>query len=187
MFLKTITFLSMTFLTLFIIWAGGLLWFATNITYSGSPDMEAPANAIIVLTGGTKRVQTGVALLKETSTTDLFISGVNPDVTEKDILPKEDGSLCCITLGYKASNTRENAEEVAKWIDTKDIKTIRLVTSNYHMIRAMLEFQKLMPDLKVIAHPVTPENFNMWDSKFWPITFSEYNKTLLIWLQFKQA
>lgn len=185
MFLKTISFFAMTLLTLFILWAGGFFWFATNVNFAKPKNANIETDAIVVLTGGTKRIDEGIKLLKNTKTTDLFISGVNPDVEQKDLI--NDETLCCITLGYKATNTEGNAAEVEKWVTANNIKTIRLVTSNYHMIRAMLEFQKLMPDLEIISHPVTPTGYNIWDKKFWPITFSEYNKTLLIWLQFKQA
>ncbi|MAZ76480.1 MAG: hypothetical protein CMH31_04170 [Micavibrio sp.] len=185
MLLKIFTFFAMTLLTLFILWAGGLFWFATNINFAKPEKPNMTTDAIIVLTGGTKRIAEGVDLLKKTKTADLFISGVNPDVQQKDLI--SDDSICCITLGYKATNTEENATEVKKWLSTKNVKNIRLVTSNYHMIRAMLEFQKIMPDLDIIPHPVTPAGYNIWDKKFWPITFSEYNKTLLIWLQLKQA
>lgn len=177
----------MTFVTLLILWIGGLLWFATNINFSKPQDTIDKTEAIVVLTGGTKRIEIAVDLLKQGKASHLFISGVNPNVEAKDILPSKNKNLCCVTLGYKASNTKENAHETAEWISEQNIETIRLVTSNYHMMRAMLEFKKAMPTIEIIAHPVTPNGFNVWDRKFWPITFSEYNKTLLIWLQLKQA
>ena len=177
----------MTFITLLILWIGGLLWFATNISFAKPNDTKTQTNAIVVLTGGTNRINAAVELLDQDLSEKLFISGVNPNVEAKDILSEENKDLCCVTLGYKATNTKENAHETAEWIGAQNIETIRLVTSNYHMMRAMLEFKKIMPDIEIIAHPITPDGFNVWDKKFWPITFSEYNKTLLIWLQLKQA
>lgn len=188
MLLKTLTFFSATFLTLFILWVIGLLWFAANISLSKPKSIEMTTDAIIVLTGATNRIDEGISLLRDKKADKLFISGVNKDIedvsritTDKDILP------CCIELGYKAENTMGNAAETKEWILDKNIENIRLVTSNYHMMRSMLEFKKTLPDIEIIPHPVTPKNFAAWKKEFWPITFSEYNKTLLIALQFNQA
>lgn len=177
----------MTFVTLLILWGGGLLWFATHINFAKPSSIDNKADAIIVLTGGTKRIEVAVKLLEQKKAGFLFISGVNPDVKAKEFLPQSNDELCCIFLGYKASDTKENAHETREWISEQNIETIRLVTSNYHMMRAMLEFRKIMPNLEIIPHPVRPDGFNVWDQKFWPIIFSEYNKTLLIWLQPEQA
>lgn len=182
MILKTFTFLSMTILTLFIIWASGLLWFAANVSLAKPNNVKMSTDAIIVLTGGTGRIDEGIKLLKDTKTKKLFISGVNPNVTQNDFIKDENKGICCIFLGYTATNTKENALEVKEWIDKNNVKKIRLVTSNYHMMRAMIEIKKSLPDIEIISHPVIPKNFNIWDSKFWSIIFSEYNKTLLIWL-----
>jgi len=36
-------------------------------------------------------------------------------------------------------------------------RSLRLVTSNYHMRRALLEFSRAMPEMRVVPHPVLPE------------------------------
>jgi len=180
----------MTFITLLVIWAAGLLWFATNISFA-KPDMARGneiTDAIVVLTGGSRRIEEGVYLLKKNHSDDLFISGVNPAVTEGDILEQsKTQGICCITLGFEATNTRENAYEFKKWATGKNVQKTRVVTSNYHMPRALIELKHAMPKTEFYAHPVMPHEFNVWDKKFWPITFSEYNKTILVWLSNKIA
>ncbi|MEM9468682.1 MAG: YdcF family protein [Pseudomonadota bacterium] len=187
MIFKIFTFLSMTFVTLLLLWVCGLIWFSASISMSKPEQPSVKADAIIALTGGTKRIEEALNILKQHEPSELFISGVNPDVKESDIIGSKNEKLCCITLGYMANNTQENAEEVKQWIETQDIQSIRLVTSNYHMPRSVLEFKKLMPNLTIFKHAVKPNNYSLINRKFWPITFSEYNKMLLTWLHFNQA
>ena len=82
MLIKTLTFLSMTFITLFVIWLLGLLWFATNVTLAQPKDVDIETDAIIVLTGATNRIDEGVALLQHKKSDLLFISGVNKDIKD---------------------------------------------------------------------------------------------------------
>ena len=43
-------------------------------------------------------------------------------------------------------NTNGNAIEAKQWIEQNGIKTITLVTANYHMPRSLLEFKKALPN-----------------------------------------
>lgn len=135
-------------------------------------------DALVVLTGGRGRVITGFSLLNQDASSNLFISGVKKNVREADILSevlkKEaffipfSSDFSKVQLGHRASNTHENAEEVALWIHQKNIrnkealtiKSIRLVTSVYHMPRSLLEFKKALPTIKVIPHPVFSSSFS---------------------------
>ncbi len=182
----------MTFITLFVIWLLGLLWFATNVTLAQPKDVDIETDAIIVLTGATNRIDEGVALLQHKKSDLLFISGVNKDIKDVTEITTLKGPIpCCVELGYKAEDTKGNALEAKEWLDNlkedKNIETIRLVTSNYHMMRSMLEFKKTFKNLKIIPHAVAPKGYAPWKKEFWAITFSEYNKTLLIGLQFNQS
>ena len=87
-------------------------------------------------------------------------------------------------LGYTAENTASNATESQEWIRRHNIKSIRLVTANYHMARSLLMFHKAVPDVVIYKHPVVPDDFQPWTEQFWPLTFSEYNKVLATWLRF---
>ncbi|MEM6782006.1 MAG: YdcF family protein [Pseudomonadota bacterium] len=179
---KFVTALVAAFGTLFLIWLIGWGWFATHVATIEPQNISQKTDAIIVLTGGKHRVETGINLLREKSAKELFISGVNADVTINDLVSKQPVP-CCITLGYEATDTVENGYESARWIKDNDVESIRLVTSNYHMARAGIIFHHHSPQTEIIRHPVEPDNFQPWGQKFWTTTFGEYNKTIATWVR----
>ena len=174
--------------TLGLLWAIGWMWFAASVASMKPYDETAKTDAIIVLTGGDKRVNEGLDLLAEGSGKHLLISGVNGQVKTDELIALWKGDKekvrCCITLGYSANDTASNATETQDWIKNKNVQSIRLVTSNYHMARSLLMFNKQMPDIVIYKHPVTPDDFEPWGRQFWKLTFSEYNKWLATWLRF---
>ena len=176
----------MAFLTLVLLWALGGIWFAASVV-SMKPESDIKTDAIIVLTGGDKRINAGLDLLSGGRSDKLFISGVNNQVKAEELvalLPGDkDKVLCCITLGYAADTTGDNAAESQQWIKENDVKSIWLVTSNYHMARASLLFHQVMPDIEIHKYPVVPSDFEPWKEQFWPLAFEEYNKLLLTWLR----
>ena len=190
MFLKTISFVLMTFITLFILWGFGWLWFATSIALSSPEKDKTKTDAIIVLTGGNGRVNEGLNLLAKELSNKLFISGVNKDVTIDDIYASWKNTTanrpCCIFLGYEAIDTEGNAKETQKWVEDNNIQSFRLVTSSYHMPRAYQEISKTLPDRRIITHPVFSDDFEPWKGRFWTLTFSEYNKMLVRWLHLNE-
>ena len=128
---------------------------------------QSKADAIIVLTGGVKRLAAGFDLLVAGRSNLLFVSGVNTSVKLPDIqkISQDQGIAldekyieCCVKLGYSAFNTRGNATESAEWIAKNRIGSIFLVTSNYHINRSLLEFRLKMPDLKIHKYPVVLNN-----------------------------
>lgn len=186
MLLKTISFLFMTCLTVLILWAFGWMWFATNIALSEPENSNSKTEAIIVLTGGNGRINAGLDLLAANAPSKLFISGVHQGTTEDDIYKSWKNPTtrqpCCVTLGYEAVDTLGNAAEVKKWVDDQGIKNFRLVTSSYHMPRAMHELSRVMDTENIIQHPVFSDDFEPWQGRFWSLTFSEYNKILIRWM-----
>ncbi len=175
------------FATLGLLWLLGWMWFAASVVTMKPQAVDTRTDAIIVLTGGDKRVNTGLDLLAAGKAEFLFISGVNPQVKPEELIALWKGDhakvLSHITLGYTANSTASNATESQEWIKKNGIKSVRLVTANYHMTRSMLMFHKAMPELEIIRHPVTPSDFQPWKEQFWPLTFSEYNKVLATWLR----
>jgi len=177
-------------ITLLFIWAGAYLAFCITSLVRPPESPTQQTNAIVVLTGGNFRLQTGFDLWAQQSAPNLFITGVHPHVTmaqlqldwkennkEFYILPE-----CCAALGHKATSTRQNASETRQWARDNNISSIRLVTSGYHMHRALLEFKAAMPDITILAHPVEKPDYGPGDLKFWSITFSEYHKSLFRYL-----
>lgn len=188
MILKLIGYFITACSTLFLIWGAGWLWFAASVASMKPKDISTKTDAIIVLTGGEKRVDTGLDLLSSGKADLLFISGVNSKVKPAELVAlwgkDGDGLLDKIVLGYMAETTAANAIETQEWVRKNNIKSIRLVTANYHMTRSLLNFQKALPDVSIYKHPVVPADFKPWTEKFWPLTFSEYNKVLATWLRF---
>ena len=170
---------------LLILWFSGLIWFAQEIP-SDIADSESETDAIVVLTGGTLRVERGLALLAEGKAKKLFISGVYRSTDVAALL-----HLCAaspenvdrIDLGREADNTEGNAVETAHWMRQEGFHSLRLVTGSYHMPRSLLEFSRAMPEMSIIANPVFPENVKQERWWAWPGTamliLAEYDKYLL--------
>ncbi len=170
-----------------LLWGCGFIIFAGSISSMAEPEIIKPTDAIIVLTGGTNRVSRGLDLLSEGKASDLLISGVHKDVKLKEILAiwgyKTPLPDCCITLGREAGNTIGNALEAQKWVDETHATTVRLITANYHMPRALLEFRHTLPGIQIIPHPIIPENFTPREQEFWKLAFLEYHKYLISFIR----
>lgn len=176
--LKTIVFL-------FIIWALGLVYFFSKIE-DKSPVSVENADAIIVLTGGKNRIEEAVKLLQDGKSGRLFITGVDKDVMDWELLELlgvEAWDEAKIELGYEATDTFGNVTEAKKWIAENEIKSIILVTANYHMPRANALFAKALPDIEIVQYPsISPQvELRGWlgDERVRGIIISEYNKYLL--------
>ncbi|MBV1900650.1 MAG: YdcF family protein [Kordiimonadaceae bacterium] len=138
------------------------------------------ADAIVVLTGSSGRLEVGLSLLKSGAAKRLLVSGVHPDVVKNELsqLTGAAPSLfkCCVDLDYAARNTFENATETANWAKTHNFDTLILVTADYHMQRSRVLFNRAMPHINIMAYPVSG-----------PVGFGtlarEYSKYLVILLQ----
>lgn len=142
-----------------IAWACGLVWFVTLMPREAEVDSSA-TDAIIVLTGGSQRVENGLDLLAHGKAKKLFVSGVYHSTDVKALLRASKEPLqwlaCCIELGHEADNTHGNAEETAAWMHAENFRSLRLVTASYHMPRSLLEFSRAMPDVRIVPNPVFP-------------------------------
>ena len=97
----------------------------------------------IAVTGGSGRIEEGVALLSQGRAKKLFISGVPREVELAQFAAKglpSDLSACCVVLGHEADSTRQNAQETARWMRTEGFRSLLLVTAAYHMPRSEIEF-----------------------------------------------
>jgi uncharacterized SAM-binding protein YcdF (DUF218 family) len=138
-------------------WLAGFLWFASTIPRTIT-DTSSRTDAIVVLTGGSERLATGIELLSNNLADRLFVSGVGPGARLADLIPAELFSALAarISLGDDAVDTIGNAAETAAWARANGISSIRVVTAAYHMRRSLAEFHAAMPDIATIAHPVFP-------------------------------
>jgi uncharacterized SAM-binding protein YcdF (DUF218 family) len=172
---------------LIILWAAG---FACFIHYVGSlvqPDDKIKTDAIVVLTGGANRINTGLDMLDKGLAGKLLISGVGPNVTQEALVSLWRSDVktapCCITLGRLAHNTAQNAAEARQWAEKENVHSLRLVTAAYHMPRAWLEFHAAMPSAEIVLSPSAPAKEGYERENFSLLAFTEYNKTLATWLR----
>ena len=165
------------------LWFGGFCLFTYKIN-SFEIDEAKTTDAIIVLTGGRNRITEAVKLFNHNKAKHLFISGVSKDITLENIKNTHDLKINDnknVEIGYKAANTVENAKETNDWIKANNIKSIRLVTSNYHIYRSLIEFNKQLNDIEILPHPVYSKYI---EKKWWTswqtfsLIFKEYNKLL---------
>jgi uncharacterized SAM-binding protein YcdF (DUF218 family) len=158
-----------------LLWCAGYLYYM-HYTTLYLIDRSTVTNAIAVLTGGRQRISTGVGLLKAGYAPILFISGVESKNHLKNFLAESNIKQDQVIYG-NASTTEENAKEIAEFISNHNISSIRLVTSSYHMPRALLEVKKFIPitsRVAIVPHPVPSEYKN------YLVLFKEYNKYLVI-------
>jgi uncharacterized SAM-binding protein YcdF (DUF218 family) len=142
------------------------------------------ADGIVVLTGGSSRVSDAMELLAAGYGKRLLISGVHPTNDVQDIsrtLPDNHQLLtCCVDLDRSAINTRSNAAETRRWARERGFKSLIVVTSNYHMPRAIVELSHAMPDVELIPFAVVGDKWR--DEPWWTsgatlrLLLSEYAK-----------
>jgi uncharacterized SAM-binding protein YcdF (DUF218 family) len=141
------------------------------------PAGDERTDAIVVLTGGSGRLDRGFDLMRRGLAPRMLISGVARTVRPQELVAAYhvDPQLfaCCITLGREAFDTRSNADEVQHWLSRRHYRSIRLVTNDLHMPRARYEIRKrVADDVMIVSDAVTTEpDFRQ--------TFVEYNKYLL--------
>ncbi|MFC5035325.1 YdcF family protein [Tianweitania sediminis] len=145
-------------LTLILVIGIGFIGFARHVSTLSTPDDPAPADAIIVLTGGLYRLDAGVNLLNSGKGERLLISGVNPSAGRDDLRAATGGDKrlfsCCVDIDHAALDTIGNAAESAKWIDVHNYHSVILVTNNYHMPRSLLEMRRLLRNAEIRPYPV---------------------------------
>lgn len=158
------------------------------------------ADGIVVLTGGSSRVSDAMELLAGGYGKRLLISGVHPTNAASDISRSlSDNSLsdnqsllsCCVDLDRSAVNTRSNAAETRRWAHERGFTSLIVVTSNYHMPRAIVELTHAMPDIRLIPFAVVGEKWR--DEPWWTsgatvrLLLSEYVKYVAAELRVRLA
>jgi uncharacterized SAM-binding protein YcdF (DUF218 family) len=144
------------------------------------------ADGIVVLTGGTSRVSDALELLSSGKGKRLLITGVNPGTTTGDIAHQTVDYnrvlACCVDLDYAALNTLGNAVQTRRWAQAHNFNSLIIVTSAYHMPRAMAEIAHQLPDVALIPYPVVSDRLRIepwWsNSDTTRLVLSEYLKYL---------
>jgi uncharacterized SAM-binding protein YcdF (DUF218 family) len=172
----------------------GFFGFLSQLRSAEVP-LDRRADGIVVLTGGSSRVSDAMELLGSGYGKRLLISGVHPTSAASDIsrsLPDSQSLLrCCVDLDRSAVNTRSNAEQTRRWVRERGFKSLIVVTSNYHMPRAIVELSHAMPDIQLIPFAVVGEKWR--DEPWWTsgatmrLLLSEYVKYLATELRVRLA
>jgi uncharacterized SAM-binding protein YcdF (DUF218 family) len=141
-----------------LIWTVGLLAFAQRIDRLETPDDVLPADGVVALTGSADRISAAMKLLEDGKAKRLLISGVNRVASPADIRGVAKATRryydCCVDLGFSATDTVGNARETAAWARAKGFHSLIVVTSDFHMPRAMLELHEALPDAALTPYPV---------------------------------
>jgi uncharacterized SAM-binding protein YcdF (DUF218 family) len=175
--------------------AVGFVGFLSQLRGAESQPAQT-ADGIVVLTGGSSRVSDAMELLAAGYGKRLLISGVHPTNDVSDIsrsLPDNHQSLlnCCVDLDRSAVNTRSNAAETRRWAHERGFKSLIVVTSNYHMPRAIVEMSHAMPDVALIPFAVVGDKWR--DEPWWTsgatvrLLLSEYVKYVAVEMRVRLA
>jgi uncharacterized SAM-binding protein YcdF (DUF218 family) len=149
-------------------------------------ELDRNADGIVVLTGGTSRITDALELLSAGRGRRLLITGVNPGTTTTDIARQfaEYGKAlaCCVDLDYSAINTLGNAVETRRWAIDRGFHSLIVVTSAYHMPRALAEIAHQLPKVVLVPYPVVSDRLRIepwWsNSATAKLVLSEYFKYL---------
>lgn len=158
---------------LFLAWAIGFLWFVVALP---KPSDGVTTDAVIVPTGGPGRIARGLAVLEQGLAARMLVSGVDPEVRPQEfaaqfgVSPRQ--MACCVTLGFAAVDTRSNAAETAKWVAQNEVRSLRLVTTDWHMRRAAGELDRTLPDHVTVVRDAVPSQPDLGT------LFLEYHKLI---------
>jgi len=141
-------------------------------------------DAVIVFSGGKKRIKTASHLFKNCYAPFLYISGLDRQTTKKDML----ASINCPEINHDhvivdyAMNTRQNAEHVTKWVLDNHFQTLMLVTHAYHMPRALYELKSHLIEPSFIIHPILIHSDDEESYGIWMKEYLKFQYTFIRWM-----
>lgn len=148
--------------------AAGFFAFANGVPRTEAP-LQEPADGIVALTGGASRIVDAVELLANGRGKRLLISGVNPVTTHGELIRMNpdvaERLVARIDLGHEATNTIGNAVETGHWVRKHGFRSLIIVTSGWHMPRALTEISHELPGVTLIPHAVVSDR--MREKPWW--------------------
>lgn len=160
---------------LLLVWLLGFALFA--VTLPGPEGARSRDQAAIVFTGGPNRIPHALAALDRGQVRRVFISGVAREVRPSELAAEYGAAdrvfACCVELGHEAGDTRGNAQETAEWLRRRKVTDARLITTDWHMPRALFDLRREVGDsvrIRPDAVRSSPSLWNLW---------TEYNKYVL--------
>ena len=143
-----------------------------------SPLADSLTDGLVVATGGQLRINEGLRLIEQGASSRMLITGVGKGI-----------SKASLTETFAKTNAQQNifrgnALAARNWVQTHQLSSISLVTANYHMPRALLYFQRIMPDVAITSLPISPPDLQpkKWYAN-WPtakLLMREYAKYLVV-------
>jgi uncharacterized SAM-binding protein YcdF (DUF218 family) len=161
-----------------------VIGFGLSMLRLPEPLDDRKTDAIVVLTGGPDRIDRGLDLMERHVAGRMLISGVAPQVRPKELAAAYRRSpalfVCCVDLGRQAVDTKSNADETAAWVRAHHYRTIRLVTSDWHLRRARMELVNALGNDAEIFGDGVPSSPRIG------LLITEYNKLIIrrvaLWL-----
>jgi uncharacterized SAM-binding protein YcdF (DUF218 family) len=137
----------------------GFLWFVRQVP-AEEVTLNRDADGIVALTGGASRIADAIELLASGRGKRLLISGAYRATNSKEISrlnPEfERWVRCCVDFD-RSLNTLGNAIETKRWAERRGLRSLIVVTSNYHMPRALAEIAHQLPDVALVPFPVVTD------------------------------
>jgi uncharacterized SAM-binding protein YcdF (DUF218 family) len=151
-------------LTLFLILILSHFIFFLSLVKNFKSDYSAftSIDSIVVLTGDKFRISKGMEILSNGIGEKLLLSGVNKNIkiiNIKNEFPKYKNYFdCCVDIDNISSNTFENSRETFLWLEKNKYISVLVVSSDYHMPRVKLEFERFFETGNTYYHPVNSNN-----------------------------
>lgn len=137
----------------------GFLWFISRVP-TDEVALDRNADGIVALTGGASRIADAIELLASGRGKRLLISGAYRATNSNEIsrLNPEFARWvrCCVDFD-RSLNTLGNAVETRRWAESRGFRSLIVVTSNYHMPRALAEIAHQLPDVALVPFPVVTQ------------------------------
>lgn len=136
-----------------------LLSFIGQIQVSHRPPGER-ADAIVVLSGDPERMPVALSLLKNRFGRRILFAGQD-NSEELKYVAANPSLACCIDFDSTSKNTVEDAIVVQRWVLARRVRSLILVTTDYHVPRAMIELRRVLPETHIRPFGVETRAFDL--------------------------
>ncbi len=147
-------------LGLVVIFHIGLGFFWLSLPNKPKADELNNIDGISIFTGGSRRLDAGLSMVKAGFDKPVLVTGVNAQVSVQELaelygLNMQD--LSTVTWDYRALSTSGNVRQTKVWAERYDLKKIVVITAAYHMPRSQILFERLAPEISIVSYPVFPQ------------------------------